>query len=69
MSTLTQISLAEGAELGATAAKEVAAVREFEAAPVDNQVELGQADDFTGEATFAFSTPVSGSTVKDAPCE
>ena len=56
MSTLTQISLAEGAELGATAAKEVVVVRvSFKAAPVDNQVELGEADDFTGEATFAFT--------------
>ncbi len=74
VTTLTPITFSSSTEklkeVSSTAAKEVAAVVvTFRTSPYDKETKLGQAADFSGQATFAFSTPAAESTVTDGPCQ
>jgi type II secretory pathway pseudopilin PulG len=68
-STLTEIPLTAGTELG-TAAAEVASVNvAFKTSPIDKTVFQGHVPvEFSNQTTLAFSSPASESTVEDKPC-
>jgi Tfp pilus assembly protein PilW len=71
-STLVKITPTAGsetAELGATAKSVAAVVVTFKAGPTETRVWHGRVPaEFSTQTTFAFSAPVSETTVSDSPC-
>ena len=70
VSTLTAMTPPAGEGFTAEEAKKVASVLvSFRAAPSDNSSAVGRDADFSGQATFAFSTPAAEATISSGPCQ
>lgn len=68
-STLTPIPLKEKETIGASS-KSVAAVQvTLSQAPIDNNLALNRAAEFSTLVTFAFASPASEATITDGPCQ